>query len=97
MLQVGTLAGGPTPQFTYPSTGCRNMKDSHAGMKVSMQDFNDLAGHLVAALAAAKVAQADIDAIVAAVVPDGQRHRRGQDQQRHGLPAGRAQAGHPAR
>ena len=45
------------------------MKDSHAGMKVSMQDFNDLAGHLVAALSAAKVAQADIDAIVAAVSP----------------------------
>jgi truncated hemoglobin YjbI len=69
VLQVGTLAGGPTPQFTYPSNGCRNMKDSHLGMKVSMQDFNDLAGHLVAALVAAKVAQADIDAIVAAVSP----------------------------
>ena len=69
VLQVGTLAGGPTPQFTYPSAGCRNMKESHAGMKVSMQDFNDLAGHLVAALTGAMVAQADIDAIVAAVSP----------------------------
>ena len=69
VLQVGTLAGGPTPQFTYPSNGCRNMKESHAGLKISMQDFNDLAGHLVAALSAATVAQADIDTIVAAVSP----------------------------
>jgi truncated hemoglobin YjbI len=69
VLQVGTLAGGPTPQFTYPSNGCRNMKDSHLGLRISMQDFNDLAGHLVAALQAKTVAQADIDAIVAAVSP----------------------------
>jgi truncated hemoglobin YjbI len=66
VLQVGSLTGGPQ---TYPSMGCRDMKSSHAGLKISMNDFGDLAGHLVAALQAAKVAQADIDAIVKAVTP----------------------------
>jgi hemoglobin len=66
VLQVGALTGGPQ---TYPSNGCRDMKSSHQGLKISTNDFNDLAGHLVAALQAAKVAQADIDTIVAAVSP----------------------------
>ncbi|HEY0713382.1 MAG TPA: DUF4394 domain-containing protein, partial [Polyangia bacterium] len=66
VLQVGSLTGGPQQ---YPSAGCRDMKSSHKGLKISMQDFNDLAGHLVDALKAAGVAQADIDAIVSALVP----------------------------
>jgi truncated hemoglobin YjbI len=70
VLQIGSLTGGPEK---YPSMGCRDMKTIHKGMKVSMQDFKDLAEHLVAALTAAKVPQADINTIVAAVgttVPD---------------------------
>ncbi len=66
VLQVGSLTGGPQ---VYPSNGCRDMKSSHAGLKISMNDFNDLAGHLVAALVAAKVPQSDIDIIVGAVAP----------------------------
>jgi hemoglobin len=66
VLQVGSLTGGPQ---TYPSMGCRDMKSSHAGLKISMNDFSDLAGHLVSALQAAKVPQADINTIVKAVTP----------------------------
>jgi truncated hemoglobin YjbI len=66
VLQVGSLTGGPQ---TYPSMGCRDMKASHLGMKVSMQDFNDLAGHLVASLTAAGVAKSDVDAVAGAVTP----------------------------
>jgi truncated hemoglobin YjbI len=66
VLQVGSLTGGPQK---YPSNGCRDMKTIHQGMKISMNDFSDLAGHLVAALQAAGVAKPDIDAIVAAVTP----------------------------
>ncbi len=71
--QVGSLTGGPQ---TYPAEGegadadgCRNMTDSHAGMGVSTQDFNDLAGHLVAALDAAGVSTDDRDIVVGAVAP----------------------------
>jgi hemoglobin len=66
VLQVASLTGGPQK---YPSNGCRDMKSTHQGLKISTNDFNDLAGHLVAALQAAKVAQADIDAIVQGVTP----------------------------
>jgi truncated hemoglobin YjbI len=66
VLQIGSLTGGPQ---TYPSGGCRDMKAVHAGMKVSMQDFSDLAGHLVASLAAGAVAKADIDTVVGAITP----------------------------
>jgi hemoglobin len=66
VMQVGSLTGGPQK---YPSGNCRDMKSAHAGMKVSMNDFNDLAGHLVAALEAAKVPKADVDIIVGAVAP----------------------------
>lgn len=69
--QVGALTGGPQ---TYPAEGegpdadgCRNMTDAHAGMGVSAQDYGDLAGHLVAALSDAGVAQADIDVLAGAL------------------------------
>jgi hemoglobin len=64
VIQIGSLAGGGQ---TYPTAGCRDMKTVHTGMKISTNDFNDLAGHLVAALKAAKVSQPDIDAVVKAV------------------------------
>ena len=64
VLQVGALTGGP---FTYPSAGCRDMKETHRGMGISTKDFNDTAGHLVAALASARVSQNDINTIVSAV------------------------------
>ena len=71
--QVGALTGGPE---RYPAEGepadadgCRNMTDSHRGLGISTQDFADLAGHLVAALEAAGVAQADREIIVGAVAP----------------------------
>lgn len=64
VLQVGALTGGP---YQYPSLGCRDMKSVHTGMKVSQNDFNDTAGHLVGALTSAAVSQADINTIVGAV------------------------------
>jgi truncated hemoglobin YjbI len=66
VLQVGSLTGGPQ---IYPSMGCRDMKSSHTNLKISMNDFSDLAADLVATLQAAKVAKADIDAVVKAVSP----------------------------
>lgn len=66
VLQVANLTGGPQQ---YPSEGCRNMKDSHKGLGISKQDFDDLAADLVTELKAAGVAQKDIDTIVAALVP----------------------------
>jgi len=66
VLQVGNLTGGPQ---IYPSAGCRDMKTSHAGMRISRRDFDDLAGHLVMALQKAGVAATDVNAIVAAVTP----------------------------
>jgi truncated hemoglobin YjbI len=65
VLQVGTLTGGPG--YTYPSGGCRDMKTVHTRMGVSKQDFDDTAAHLIAALQAARVPQADIDTIIGAV------------------------------
>ena len=64
VIQVGSLTGAGYP---YPSSGCRDMKTVHTNMGVSKADFDDTAGHLVAALTAAGVAQADISAIIAAV------------------------------
>jgi truncated hemoglobin YjbI len=66
VIQIGSLTGGP---FPYPSGGCRDMRETHRGMKVSTADFNDTAGHLVAALTALQVTQADISTIIGAVMP----------------------------
>jgi truncated hemoglobin YjbI len=70
---VGNLAGGPQ-QYPSPSgdpDGCRDMKTAHLGMGISGNDYGDLAGHLVGAMDDAGVAQADIDAVVAALTqPD---------------------------
>ncbi len=65
-LQVGALTGGPEQ---YPSAGCRDMKSSHQGLKISMLDFGDLAAHLVDELKVGGVAQTDIDTIVSALLP----------------------------
>ncbi len=61
--QIGQAVGGPQKY------DCKGMKETHQGMGVSKQDFNDLVGHLVDALKDAKVAQADIDAIAAVLTP----------------------------
>ena len=67
VLQVSALTGGGVE---YPGTSvCRDMKATHAGMKISRQDFDDVASHLVAALEAAGVPAADMNAIAAAVTP----------------------------
>lgn len=65
-LQLGNATGGPEQ---YPAPGCRNMKDSHKGLGISQVDFDDLVGHLVAALTAAGVASTDITAIAGALLP----------------------------
>jgi hemoglobin len=64
VIQVGSLTGAGYP---YPSGGCRDMKTVHTNMGVSKADFDDTAGHLVAALTAAGVSAADISTIVGAV------------------------------
>ncbi|MFO0847885.1 MAG: group 1 truncated hemoglobin [Gemmataceae bacterium] len=61
--QVSSVTGGP---LKY--TG-RDMKNSHAGMKITEDEFNAAAGHLVAALKKFNVPQADIDELVGIVAP----------------------------
>lgn len=72
---VAAFAGGPV---TYPglgnmetvdADGCRDMTTSHAGMKISQQDFNDLVGDLVATFMELEVPQAIIDAAGAGIGP----------------------------
>lgn len=59
--QISSLTGGP---FKY--TG-RDMKNTHAGMKITQSEFNAAAGHLVAALKKYKVPQTEIDELVAII------------------------------
>lgn len=61
--QLGEATGGPEKY------DCKDMKSVHEGMGISKADFDDLVGHLVAALQAAKVAQADIDTIAGVLLP----------------------------
>jgi truncated hemoglobin YjbI len=61
--QIGSATGGPEKYE------CRNMKDAHAGLGISKQDFDDLVGHLTEALKAAKVEQKDIDTILGVLGP----------------------------
>jgi hemoglobin len=63
-IQVAAATGGP---YNYASSGCRDMKSTHLGMKISKQDFDDTAGHLVAALQAGGVSAADIATLVSVV------------------------------
>jgi truncated hemoglobin YjbI len=65
-LQVGSATGG---KEVYPAPGCRDMKAAHKGMGVSKVDFDDLVGHLVAALTAAGVSAGDISAIAGVLLP----------------------------
>lgn len=72
--QVSAAAGAPG--VTYPegddpadADGCRNMKESHTGLGVSQQDFDDLASDLVASMTAKGVAEADRTAVVGAISP----------------------------
>ena len=69
--QVGNATGGPEVYPDPPGTqnGCRDMAASHRGMGISTQDFNDLVGHLVAALDEAGVARADIQTIAGVLGP----------------------------
>ncbi len=76
--QVGNATGGPqvypdpagpSPAGPDPAAGCRDMKAAHVGLGISTTDFNDLVGHLVAALTAAGVASDDIDAIADVLGP----------------------------
>ncbi len=86
--QVGALTGGPQkypgPGEAADADGCRDMKTAHLGMGVSMNDYGDLAGHLVAALQQAGVAAEDVMAItdaltapafVADIVEDAQNNK----------------------
>jgi truncated hemoglobin YjbI len=66
--QVCGLTGGPCVygqgvEAELNGVPCKDMTDVHLGLGISTQDYNDLAGHLVAALTEAGVAQADIDTI----------------------------------
>ncbi|MBN9122549.1 MAG: group 1 truncated hemoglobin [Planctomycetes bacterium] len=62
---VSSATGGP---LKY--TG-KSMKEAHKGMMITDEEFNALAGHLVATLKKYKVPQTDIDELVKAV--DGTR------------------------
>ncbi len=65
-LQVGNATGGAEQ---YPAPGCRDMKTAHKGMGVSKVDFDDLVGHLVAALTSAGVTTGDIGTIASVLLP----------------------------
>ena len=80
--QVCGLTGGPCiygegvePELDRDGDGaadpCADMMSSHQGLGISMNDYNDLAGELVASLTNAGVAQADIDTIVTALTDPG--------------------------
>jgi hemoglobin len=66
VTQVGEAAGGG---FSYAASGCRSMKDTHRGLKISQRDFDETVGHLVGALSDRGISQADIAAIIRAVEP----------------------------
>jgi truncated hemoglobin YjbI len=59
--QVSSITGGP-----YKYTG-RDMKNTHAGMKITEDEFNAAAGHLIAALKKYKVPQAEADELIALI------------------------------
>jgi hemoglobin len=61
--QIANATGGPE---TYD---CRSMKDVHAGLHVSKQDFEDLVSDFSDALVAANVSQADIDTVLGVLGP----------------------------
>lgn len=63
VAQVAHVTGGPEKY------ACKSMKEVHAGLGISKQDFDDLVGHLSGALVTAKVAQADIDEVLAVLGP----------------------------
>jgi len=58
---ISSVTGGP---LKY--TG-RDMKNAHQGMKITEDEFNAAAGHLIAALKKYKVPQAEIDELVGIV------------------------------
>lgn len=59
--QISSITGGP-----YKYTG-RDMKNTHAGMKITEDEFNAAAGHLIAALKKYKVPQAEADELIALI------------------------------
>ncbi|SEG70337.1 hemoglobin [Thermomonospora echinospora] len=59
----GAALGGP---MTY--TGA-SMRDAHAGMAITPEHFNAVAGHLTGALLDAGVPQATVDEIIGLVAP----------------------------
>jgi hemoglobin len=61
--QIGSATGGPQ---VYD---CRGMKEAHAGLHISQQDFDDFVSTLSATLVAAEVPEADIDTITGALAP----------------------------
>lgn len=72
--QVSAATGAPG--VTYPSgnaaadaDGCRNMKAIHQGMKISMNDMNDLVADLSAAMTAKGVSTEDQNTIKGALAP----------------------------
>jgi hemoglobin len=58
---ISSATGGP---LKYSG---RDMKNSHAGMKITAAEFNAAAGHLIAALKKYNVPQAEIDELVGLV------------------------------
>jgi hemoglobin len=60
---ISDAAGGP---LKY--TG-RDMRNSHAGMKITQAEFDVAAGYLIAALKKYRVPQSEIDELVALVGP----------------------------
>jgi hemoglobin len=58
---VSSVTGGP---LKYSG---RDMKNAHAGMKITTAEFNAAAGHLIAALKKYNVPQAEIDELVGLV------------------------------
>jgi truncated hemoglobin YjbI len=68
---LGAATGGPQ---TYPGPGqgadgdgCRNMKDAHAGLGISTNDYADLGEHLLTELREEGLPESDVDVIATAL------------------------------
>jgi hemoglobin len=66
--QIGNASGGPEV-YPDPAAGCRDMSTAHAGLNISQRDFDDLVGHLDAALTAASVSAVDKGSVLDVLGP----------------------------
>ena len=65
VIQLAALA--ECEGYEYPTDECRPMDESHEGLGISQNDFDDLAGHFADALEDARVSRDDISTVMGAL------------------------------